>query len=183
MPEDRGTKLEKERLLRVAAEVVAGERDRAALGGLGITLGDPMEGEGAKETLVAELEREEEVDRIRAEHARRAGAFWVGLARGGMEEGTQASLKCVFGTDDEHAAASLAGEFEGDGWRAKLEPHHEGSKHRRIEVTTRPLVMGPEVLETLALQMVELGEAFDCVFLGIEGVLAAPLSRPWWKRW
>ena len=51
---------EKEKLLRIAAEVIEGRRDASDLDAHGISLGEPIAGDEAKRMLLAELDKEDQ---------------------------------------------------------------------------------------------------------------------------
>ncbi|MDI1483444.1 hypothetical protein [Polyangium sp. y55x31] len=166
--------------LKIAAEVVAGKRDCADLGH-GITVGEPISGEEAKRMLLQELEDQHGADKTLAAHLRAAEALWSKMAAEGVEEGTRGRFEALFVSSDRASAESLAAELGGDeDWEANVS--EDGAGQLRVEVVTRPLVRGPEVVVELANQMVIHAREFGCEFVSIQPT-TPKARRPWWRFW
>lgn len=154
-------------VMDVATDVILGKRERQELDALGVSIGEPVVGEAARQMLLAELEQLAAAERL-----------WLKLVAQGVVEGSKARLEALFMTRDEGAAMALASELPGGDWGAEVTALGDG--RLRVRVVTRPLVMGPEVLVELANQMVDAGRQFACEFTGLR---LASRPRPWWKFW
>lgn len=167
-----------EDLQKIASEVLDGTRDRADLDAHGISIGEPIVGDQAKAMLLDELKRAEEVESA-------AAALWAEMLTQGAQEGTTARLEALFQANSERAAASLAAsiteELESDGWKVTIAKARDSSKGFEVTVLTRPVVLGPEVLQVLIGQMMDSALEFSCVYDGL--TLATPKKRPWWRFW
>ncbi len=167
-----------EDLLKVAAEVLEGTRDRADLDAHGISIGEPIAGDETKAMLLEELKQAEEVESV-------AAALWAEMIMQGAQEGNTARLEALFASEDERAAASLAAsisrDFASDGWEVRVAKSSAPSEELRVTVLTRPVVLGPEVLQVLLGQMTDTAGEFSCAFHGLR--LAPPKKRPWWRFW
>jgi hypothetical protein len=169
----------REELLRVAAEVIAGERDRASLDEHCITIGPPIVGDEAKERFLAELEAEADDDEEDVA-ASIADALWATMVEQGVKERTRGRFEAIFFAKDQHAATSLVSDLDGDdGWKAEIAKANESDGRLRIVVVTRPLVRGHSVLVVLAGLMVDAARTHGCE---LQGLQPAP-SRPWWRFW
>ncbi|MDI3287465.1 hypothetical protein [Polyangium sp. 15x6] len=171
---------QKEEVLKIAAEVVAGKRDSADLPH-GITLGEPISGEDAKRLLLQEIEDQEKADEKRAAHLRAAEALWSKMAADGVQEGSRGRFEAFFVSSDRASATSLAAELGGDeDWEAKVSEENAGQL--QIKVITRPLVRGLEVVVELANQMDIHAREFGCEFVCIQPT-STKARRPWWRFW
>lgn len=105
----KGREDQKDELLRIAADVVAGERDPTDLEKHGIGLGDPIAGDAAKQMLLAELAEADEADRAWAEQILLAEEYWAKLAVEGLKLTTltrKRSSSAGFKTSAFHASSS-----------------------------------------------------------------------------
>jgi hypothetical protein len=171
---------QKDDLLKVAAAVIAGERDRADLERYGIAIGEPIVGDDAKKMLVQELEEAERADEAVAEKLRAAETIWSKMAADGVQEGSRGPFEVVFVASDRQSADAIAAEFAGDEeWKVKVgDPGHDGQL--RVTLITRPLVRGREVVVELANQMTIVGRLLGCEFVSLQ---PSSSRRPWWKFW
>jgi hypothetical protein len=165
-------------LLDVARDVVAGVRDESELDAHGISLGQPITGEPAKAMLLDELDNAAEAERA-------AATLWAEMTKEGAQEGSTARLEARFSATDERVAAALAAnvaaERESDGWVVAIAESQDSSGRRRVMVLTRPLVLGPEVLQVLLEQMTATASEFACDFDGLS--LPPAKKRSWWRFW
>jgi hypothetical protein len=167
-----------EGLLKIAGEVLEGTRNRADLDAHGISIGEPIVGEQAKAMLLDELKKAEEFEAA-------VTALWSELVKQGAQDGSTLRLEVLFTTVNERAAAALAAsiskDFGSDGWTATVTKSGDASKGLRVTVVTRPLVLGPEVIEALLEQMTDTAREFSCDLNGVN--LPAPKKRSWWPFW
>jgi len=174
---------DKQELLAIAAEVIAGERESSELAAHGITIGDRTDGEAAKAQLLEALDREEAADRALADHCRAAESLWSRMAGQGVQEGSIGRFEARFVAKDRRNAEVLAADFEllGEGWKSEIVSDTAHGLFR-VNVITRPVVLGLEVVVELTKMMATGAQDFGCDFVGLEPA-PVPRSRRWWRFW
>jgi len=139
----------KKEILRAAAEVVAGKRSK------------------------------DDAERQLADQLSSAESLWNKLVAQGVRKGAKGRFEATFLVGERTVAKALAAEFGDDGWSAGLKKDGGNARAFRVTVTTRPVVLGLEVVQELAKMMVAAGKDYSCVFTGLRPAVA----RPWWKFW
>ncbi len=169
---------QKEELLRVASDVIAGRREPIAMDEHGLTLGAPISGDAAKLMLLAEMAQLDEYARFLAEQVSAAESLWQRLIVQGIKEGSTGRYDAIFEAAALQDAEALRAEYGDDGWSAAVKgAGNDGCS--RVVVTSRPVVLGLEVVQALVKMMVESGQEFSCRFVGLQ--FCSP--RRWWKIW
>lgn len=155
--------------LAVVEAVLRGERPASDIETHGMTLGPAVSTEELRAQLLRELAAEQAF-------AERVDATWRALVAEGAEDGRRDRVTATFRGDDpaglRELARTLGTEWASEGWSFEVADEH-------VHATTRPVHLGPEVVEVLLRTFEEAATAHGSA---VEHVRIAP-RRPWWKLW
>jgi hypothetical protein len=154
-----------------AADMAHEDRESDPVNLLGRAWDDPLAPQRAIAMLLADLDRLDETERVRAQYVEDAEDLWRRLASRGVREGALATVELRFATTDERVASRLLEECGEQDWvpdSLVFTP-----RQQQVSVVTRPFRLGPDVLPRLASDMFDLVQDMGCDFCGIYRVRPA----------